>query len=186
MNNDPVYEIARYDVSTDEEVLIERAQVLASDGELRIRVDDGPENLCAEIDLSAAIGADPVLSEVRANQVTRITATPGALHELPLMLRVPGQGEDFELSLWSTAMQKKYGFDYSPERGMYRVLHVNGERWGAWPTLNGEWMLPEDDVEPWQPHLTQRWAELTFMEGASMTSGGMGKKDDSAKLSAAR
>lgn len=77
MNNDPVYEIARYDVSTDEEVLIERAQVLASDGELRIRVDDGPENLCAEIDLSAAIGADPVLSEVRANQVTRITATPG-------------------------------------------------------------------------------------------------------------
>ena len=68
-----MYEIARYGVDTDAEVLIERTQVLSRDGALWRRVDDEPETLCADTDVAAVIGADPVLSEVRADQVTRIT-----------------------------------------------------------------------------------------------------------------
>jgi hypothetical protein len=38
-----VYEIARFGVRTDAEVLTEHAQVISRDGALWRRVDDGPE-----------------------------------------------------------------------------------------------------------------------------------------------
>lgn len=47
MGTELVYEIARYGVQTDAELLIERAQVVSRDGALWRRLDDGPENpLC--------------------------------------------------------------------------------------------------------------------------------------------
>jgi hypothetical protein len=170
MGTELVYKIARYDVHTDEEVLIEGAQVFSRDGTLWRRVNDGPETVCPETDVAAMIGADAVLGEVRANQVTRITAEGEALRDLPLVLRVPGHGEDFDESLWSVAMQHHLDYWDTAARGMYRVLYVNGARWGAWPTPEGERMLPEGNDE-WEPSLTPRVAELSFMESASRTSG---------------
>jgi hypothetical protein len=70
MSAEPVYEIARYGVRTENEVLIERAQLFNVNGELRCRVDDGPEIVCPDTDVVATISGDPALSEIRANQVT--------------------------------------------------------------------------------------------------------------------
>jgi len=48
MSAEPVYEIARYGVRAENEVLIERAQLFNVNGELRCRVDDGPEIVCPD------------------------------------------------------------------------------------------------------------------------------------------
>ena len=86
MSAELVYEIARHSVQTDAELFIEHAQVINRDGVLWRRVDDGPETCCPDTDVGAAIGADPLLSEIRANQVTRISAELAALRDLPVRL----------------------------------------------------------------------------------------------------
>ena len=101
MTAESVYGIARYDVHTENEVLIERAQLFRENGALRRRVDDGPEASCPDNDVAAVIGADPALHEVRANQVTRITGEPAVLEELPFVLRPAGDWGDFDEELWS-------------------------------------------------------------------------------------
>jgi hypothetical protein len=127
MGTELVYEIARYSVQTDAELLIERAQVVDRDGVLWRRIADGSEALAPESDVAALIGADPLLSEVRANQVTRIMAEPAALRELPLVLHLPGNGWDLDESLWSKAMVHEHldSSDGTDMRGVYRVLYVN-------------------------------------------------------------
>lgn len=136
-----VYEISRYDVSGDAEVVVGRAQLLASDGALWRRVDGGTLTRCAGVDVATAIGADPSLNEVRANQVARISAEPEALAELPLVLRVPGEVEDFDPSQWSTAMQELHELGHL-DRDVYRVLYLNGKRWAAWSTPDGSGCSP--------------------------------------------
>jgi hypothetical protein len=103
-----IYEIARYDVRTEKEVLIECAQLFSENGQLRRRMDDGPEVVCSDSDVVAVIGADPALCEIRANQVTRITGDPAVLEELPFVLRVLGHRDDFDESLWSEAMSGEH------------------------------------------------------------------------------
>lgn len=169
MTIDSVYEIARYDVRKEKEVLLERAQLLSDSGELRCRLDNMPETACSNSDAVAVIRTDPVLSEVRANQVTRITGKFAVLQELPFVLGVPGHRDDFDESLWSEAMREEHTTqEWVVQPGVYRVLYVNGERWSAFPTPEGDRMLPED----WPLiRLTPRWGRLSFCENGGMTSG---------------
>lgn len=92
-----------------------------------------------------------MLSEVRANQVTRIMAEPVALGDLPIVRRAPGDGEDFDQSRWSQVVVERHldGSDRVYARGVYRVLYVNEARWGAFTTTEGERMLPEGGY--WAP-----------------------------------
>ena len=164
-----VYKVSRYDASTDIEVLIDRAELLlAPDGALWTRVDGGTLTRCEGNDVAAAIGADPMLSDVRANQVTRISAEPEALHELPLVLRMPGHGADFDASQWSAAMLDLHWL-ISPERDMYRVLYVNGVHWGAFTTTVRERMLPDD--WGYLPRFEPLWAHMSWINPESRTSG---------------
>lgn len=168
MGTELVYEIARYSAQTDAELLIERAQVVTRDGALWRRVDDGPETRCPDTDVAALIGADPLLSEVRANEVTRISAEPEALRDLPLVLRVPGDGSDFDESVWSEAMVKKHldDSDGANVRGVYRVVYVNDERWGAFTTSEGESLLPEGGDSGSLPLLTPSWGNSVSARAA--------------------
>jgi hypothetical protein len=91
------------------------------------------------------------------------------LQELPFVLRVPGHRDDFDESLWSEAMTDEHVTqEWVWQTGMYRVLYVNGERWSAWLTADGERMLPED----WPLiRLTPCWGHLRFCEWGSMVAG---------------
>jgi hypothetical protein len=166
---DLVYEVCRYDVRADHEALIERVRLVSRDRMLCRRVGDGPETCCAGTDVAAVIGADLVLNEIRANQVSRITGEPAVLHELPFVLQVPGHADDFDESLWSEEMTDEHVTQqWVVQPGVYRVLYVNRERWSPFPTAEGERMLPED----WPLiRLTPCWGRLTFCEDGSMTSG---------------
>jgi hypothetical protein len=161
-----VYEIARFGVRTDAEVLTEHAQVISRDGALWHRVDDGPETRCTDSDVTAVIATDPLVSEVRANEVTRIKAEPAALCDLPFGLRVQGDGCDYDESLWSEAMIHEHldSIAGTDTRGVYRVLYVNDARRGAFTTDEGERLLPDDgDVET-LPSLQPCWGEIRFCE----------------------
>lgn len=103
MDLEVVYEISRYAVDTDAEVMVERAHVLAENGALRLRDVDGPKHPASEKGVSTVIAAHPSHNEVRANHVTRIEAQPSALELLPFLLRAPSSADDFDESLWSTA-----------------------------------------------------------------------------------
>jgi hypothetical protein len=117
------------------------------------------------------------LSEVRANEVTRIYAQPEVLKELPLGLRMPGEGGDFDETLWSAAMIREHldYYDGTDARGVYRVLYVNDARWGAFATDDGEHLLPESDYGGDLPALNSCWAELSFCEDAQIMGGGADK-----------
>lgn len=175
MSNSFEYEIARYSVQGEAELLIESAQLCDRAGALWRRVGVEPEIPCPAGDLSALISADPLLSEVRANQVTRITAKPAALLELPLVLSAPGDSSDFDQSLWSQTMVREHldSSDGTDGRGVYRVLYVNDARWGVFTTPEGERLLPEGGDSQQLPLLDPCWGELSFSEGgATMTVGG--------------
>lgn len=107
--------------------------------------------------------------------MTRLETTPEATDDLPFVLSVSGSGEDLDESRWADAKWSEHfdGTD-SVEREAYRVLYVNGSRWGAFETTHGLRMLPEDNSGTgWvgQPLLSRRWGELSFIETGSMTSG---------------
>jgi hypothetical protein len=59
--------------------------------------------------------------------------------------------------------------DWVVQPGVNRVLYVNGERWSAFPTADGDRMLPEGGDE--LIRLTPCWGSLGFGESASRTYG---------------
>ncbi|MFM8856711.1 MAG: hypothetical protein ACKOI2_05815, partial [Actinomycetota bacterium] len=68
------YVIERFDVSGEEEALVERAE-LVRDGDALVCLVQGREERTLEAtDVPSAIAGEPVLSEIRANQITRVTA----------------------------------------------------------------------------------------------------------------
>ena len=159
---DFIYVIERFDVSGEEEVLIERAE-LVREGAALICLTQGSEERTLEVtDVPPAIAGDPVLSEVRANQITRITATDVVYEVLPFILRVPGDPADFDATLWSEAMMEEHTTTDGFSTHVFRVAYVNGQRWCAYPTMGGEpQMLIEYELEPGVPEVRER-ATLTI------------------------
>ena len=171
-----MYEISRYDVSTDTEFLIGHARLVQKGDDLWQQSADGSEIRCSGT-VEAEIEGDSTLSEVRANEVTRIIAGDDALRVLPLLLRVPGDSSDFDETRWSQSMRDTHLDDsLGVQRGVYRVLYVNGNRWGAFETTDGQRLLPDGDWGEWSgyngklPSL-DGWGKLTFGESASRTYG---------------
>ena len=76
MAADVVYEIARYGVAEDDEVLFERAQIVRPNGytagaSVTLGGKSSPMSM-------SVIRAEPGLDEVRASQVTRVTVVPNS------------------------------------------------------------------------------------------------------------
>lgn len=164
-----IYEICRYDVGATEETLAEHVRVRDDDGELTLITGDGAEKPGGTIDITTIIGADPRLNEIRPNQVTRITASADVASQLPFVLQIPGDIDDYDESVWSEALTGKYlDQEWENQTGLYRVVYVNGQRWCPWPTAHGNRALPEE----WPGVLREpQWAVLNFTEWGSMTSG---------------
>jgi hypothetical protein len=167
MADQTVYEIARYRVDQPKEVLIETARIIETGGGL---VKQGPDGRSMDVaDVTTAIGADPTLHEVRANEITRITARADVVDELPFHLVAPGDPDDFDENDWSKELEKHVDPVYEHQVGVYRVLFVNGDRWCPWSTYTGQSMLPE----AWPViRLQQDWVGITLdhdNEGAEST-----------------
>jgi hypothetical protein len=172
MSDAVIFEIARYGVDTDEEVLVEKAQLVKSDAGLAWRLGDGPErSLCNTDDLAAAINDIPALRDVNPDQVTRVQAIPDVVSELPLALHPTGDWKDIDESLWSEAMSWEHlepeTWDLLP-LDPNRVLYVNDEPWHTWRTNSGDRMLPGDGG---QPKVVTEWASASCYESAVMNSG---------------
>lgn len=158
---DFTYVIERFDVSGEEEKLIERAE-LVRQGDALVCLGREERTLEAT-DVPSAIAEEPVLSEIRANQITRITANDAVYEELPFILQVPGDLDDFDATLCSEAMREQHTID-DFDRNMFRVAYVNGLRWSAFPTIgSGSRMLPESEWQAGVPD-TRDWARLTIVE----------------------
>lgn len=157
-----IYVIERLDVSGEEEVLIERAELVREGTALVCLVQGSEERILEFIDVPSAIAGDPVLSEVRANQITRITATDVVYEELPFILRVPGDPADFDATLWSEAMMEEHTTTDGLGKNVFRVAYVNGQRWCAYPAVGGgSRMLIEYELIPGVPEVRER-ASLTI------------------------
>lgn len=169
MAEDFIYKVSRFTVDTDEEVLAEHAELVREKENLVLRVDGGPDRTLGTNEVPAAIAGEPVLSEIRANQVTRINAGGIAFDELPFLLSVPGDPDDFDGTLWSdTQADEHTRQDWVVQPGRCRVAYINESRWCPWPTDDGPRMLPEE----WpMVGLSSTWARVTFCETGSMTSG---------------
>jgi hypothetical protein len=164
-----IYEICRYDVSATEETLVYRVRLCNDNGTLKLIDGNDIETSCGTDDVLALIGADPRLREIKPNQITRITASPDVVGQLPFVLQIPGDIDDYDESLWSEPLIDKYlDQEWEIQIGLYRVLYVNGQRWCPWPTAGGNRPLPED----WPTvRLGPEWVRLNFTEWGSMTSG---------------
>jgi hypothetical protein len=164
---DFTYVIERFDVSGEDEVLIERAELVREGHALVCLTQGSEERILDCTDVPSAIAGDPVLSEVRANQITRITASDAVYDELPFILRVPGDPADFDPALWSEALKEEHTETVELSQNEYRVAYVNGQRWCAYPTAGGgSGMLIEDETLPGVPEVRE-WASLTIAEGDS-------------------
>jgi biotin operon repressor len=163
------FTISRFGVSADTEMLMQHAELVRADGALILRVDGEADRTLRTTDVASAIAEESTLSEIRANQITRITAAGAALNLLPLTLCVPGDPDDFDETLWSKTLANEHTYqNWVVQPGRCRVAYVNDDRWCPWPTTDGPRMLPED----WPTvRLFSTWARLTFTETASMTSG---------------
>jgi hypothetical protein len=164
-----LYVIERLDVRDGKETLSEKVQLVYEGGALsRWGPGDSRERL-PTTDVPTAIANEDLLSEVRPDQITRITADESVVAELPFALKVPGYVDEFDESRWSDDQIEEHTLPLESEpRGRFRVLYVNGERWCAWETPEGPRMLP---VDPPEVRFTDTWGALSFMEGASMTAG---------------
>ena len=162
---DFTYVIERFDVSGEEEELIERAELVREGDALVCLVQGHEERTLEASDVPLAIAGEPVLSEIRANQVTRITVNDAVYDELPFILSVPGDPDEFNASLWSEAMREAHTTIVGAERKMLRrVAYVNGLRWFAFPTVGGgSRMLLESEWQAGVPD-TREWARLTIAE----------------------
>lgn len=98
---DFAYVVERFDVSGEEEERIERAELVREGDALVCLVQGREERTLKAADAPSAIAGEPVLSEIRANQITRITADDLLYEELPFLLQVPGNPDDFDATLWS-------------------------------------------------------------------------------------
>lgn len=167
MSGEVIFEIARFGVDTDEEVLIDRAQLLRNDAVLVWRVDDGQETLCDTTDVVTAIGEIPALRDVNPDQVTRVVARPEVAQELPLALLPTGYWKDIDESLWSEAMSSEHldidGWE-ARSADPYRAIYVNEQRWHS----TGDLLLPGDGK---QTMLTSEWAWTSVFESGTMNSG---------------
>jgi hypothetical protein len=157
------YVIERYGAGGEEEQLLHRAELVCAGDGFVCRVD-GQDRIFEAHDVPAAIASDPMLCEVHANEITRITATGEAYDYLPLVLAVPGDPDDFDEDEWSETLADEHTQEES------RVLYVNDERWGCWRTADGPRLLPRDRDWP-MVGLVEVWAEMSFSELLSMTSG---------------
>ena len=162
------YVLQRFDVSGEEEVLVERAELVRLDGALACRIGSD-ERILAVGDVTEALASEPALSEIRANQISRITASGEALDQLPFILAIPGGPDDFDETLWSETLAEEHtSQSWVVQPGRYRVAFVNDHRWCPCPTPDGPRMLPE----AWPAvDLAPLWGHLTFAENASMVSG---------------
>jgi biotin operon repressor len=169
MNENFTYKISRFGVSAETEMLIQHAELVREHGALVLRVAGEADRTLTSTDIASAIAEESTLSEVRANQITRITAAGAALNLLPFTLSVPGDPDDFNQTLWSKTLADEHTYEnWVVQPGRCRVAYVNDDRWCPWPTTDGSRMLPED----WPTvRLSSTWARLTFTETASMTSG---------------
>ena len=159
-----VYVIERFDVSGEEEELIERAE-LVRDGDALVCLFQGREDHAVyATDVPSAIAGETVLSEIRANQITRITADDLLYEELPFILQVPGDPDEFDATLWSEVITEEHTRIDDFVRNMFRVAYVNGLRWFAYPTVGGgSRMLLESELSPGLPDIRD-WAILTIAE----------------------
>lgn len=158
------YVIERFDVSGEEEELIERAELVRVGDCLVCLVQGREERTLEATEVPSAIAGESVLSEIRANQITRITADDLLYEELPFILQVPGDPDAFDETLWSEVMAEEHTTIDDGDRNLFRVAYVNGQRWFAYPTVDGgSRMLLESELPPGGPDLRD-WASLTIAE----------------------
>lgn len=175
MTTKSAYELVRCDVSADQERPVERVRLEMHDGAIWRFVDDQVGIRCNATTMAAAIEADPALNEIRADQVTRITAGADAMATLPFLLKITGSADDYNEDKWSPAMRAEH-IDQSsgPLRNAYRILYVNDERWGAFQTSGGVYLLPENDSsgtgDDYFPVMTPL-AALSFSEEGGFSGG---------------
>lgn len=162
------YVIERYSAAGEDEELLERAELVGDSGGF-VCLATSEERILDADDVPTAIASTPTLCEIRANQITRITASGAAFDHLPLVLSVPGDPDEFDQDAWSDALAAEHAEqEWVVQPGWCRVLYVNDERWGIWRTAEGSRALPQD----WpMVGLREVWAELSFSELLSMTSG---------------
>jgi hypothetical protein len=166
-----IYVIERFDVSGEEEELIERAELVRHGDALVCLVQGREDHTVDATDVPAAIAGETVLSEIRANQITRITADDLLYEELPFILQVPGDPDEFDATLWSEVMLEEHTTTDDFGRNMFRVAYIKGLRWFAYPTVGGgSRMLLESELSPGLPDV-RTWAILTIAED------GLGQED---------
>lgn len=139
MSSTVVYEIARYEQRIAGPILLERLQVIAESGSLRLRDGDGNETICKENDVASAIGSNPVLLKVPKDQQAHITCGDDLRGQLPALLEPIPDGAS---------------------------LFVNGKAWDAFPTVHGNYvMLPGRCDFDYLPEMNPCWAEYRCAEG---------------------
>jgi hypothetical protein len=162
MSGELVYEIARYSEDGEKELLTE--QIFREEGQLWRFFDSEQKATTRGIDVTTLIRDDPVLSEIRPGEVTRIKAEPSVLAELPFLLHVTGEFAAVGDDLWHSS---EHLLETSPDVEVY----VNDSPWDVFRTNDGERLLPFDEDREWIPLLSKCWGELRFIEEASMTAG---------------
>ena len=143
MNMKVIYEVARYSGPGEDATLLERVQLIAVEGVLRVRDRAGNETVCVGMDIGVQIGSTPALREIRAGQESRITCGADIAAQMPFLLVPVPEGEDFSECFAS----------------------VNGDSWTAYPTVDSEYVL----VPGWDPYeapsMNPCWAEFRVGEG---------------------
>ena len=91
MSTTVTYEVARYSGVGDGATLLERVQLIAVEGVLRVRDTAGNEAVCVGTDVGVQIGSTPALREIRAGQEARITCGADIAAQMPFLL-VPVAG----------------------------------------------------------------------------------------------
>ncbi len=158
-----MYVLERFDVSGEQESLIERVELLREGNTFVCRTAGGETRVLDSDDVPTAIAGEPALNEIRANQVTRIKAAGPAFDELPFVLRIQGETDDFDKSFWSeTMLEEHISIAWDDEPPLLRVAYVNGVAWSAYPTDDGPRMFDltglvvlGDESNP-----VRLWAEL--------------------------
>ncbi len=134
-----VYEIVRYEGEKADAALLDRLQLIAEDGVLRLRDANGNETACEETDISAVIASTPALRTAGSRQQARITCGDDIVGQLPLLLEPVPDGA---------------------------TLLVNDEMWDAFPTVEGgHVMLPGQYDYDCAPNMKPCWAEFSCAEG---------------------
>lgn len=158
MSTRVVYEIAHYKDQQVDPVLLEQLQLLAEDGDLRLRDVGGNEIPCAGADIVSVIRSNPALWKVPKGHLARITCGDDVMGQLPALLEPIPDGTS---------------------------LFVNGKAWDAFPTLEldergllpgvidgfrpprrpTDMMLPGHCDYTCKPEMNPCWAEYRCAEG---------------------